>query len=224
MKSESTPKKCLKILGMKVDSNLTFRSHVAQIKSRASHSIRNIARSKNVLALSSRIILTNALVVPHYNYCDVIYDGCTSDAKLNLERSQNYAAKAFLGYTKYSSATNSLLELNWIPLQQRRQIHQGVLVHKALQHHSSNHVTTTIRNLLPQHRHSTRQKQDLKLNTRQHRTSMSERSTISKSIKAWNSFPNEIRRIEDTKNFKDTLQRFYIDEYKRDRQHVGASM
>ena len=217
-------KKCLKILGMKVDAQLTFRNHVALIKSRASNSIRNIARSNNILSLSSRIILTNALVVPHYNYGDVIYDGCTSDAKLNLERSQNYAAKALLGYSKYSSATNALQELKWIPLEQRRKVHQSVFVHKALQLHSSNHAFTTIRSLLPQHKHSTRMKTDLKLNSRQHSTSRSERSTISKSILAWNSIPKEVRRIESTKNFKDKLQKYYIDEFVKDRNHVGTSI
>ena len=217
-------KKSLKILGMKVDSQLSFRNHVAQIKSRAANSIRNIARSNNILALSSRILLTNALVVPHYNYGDVVYDGCTSDAKSNLERSQNYAAKALLGYRKYDSATNALFELNWIPLHQRRKVHQGVLVHKALHNHSSHHMTTSIRNLLPQHTHSTRLKADLKLHSRQHRTSLSERSTIAKSIKVWNSLPKEIRCIESTKNFKDRLQRLYIDDFKNDGGHVETSM
>lgn len=119
------------------------------MKSRTSNSIWNIARSKNILALPSRIILTYALVVPHYNYGDVVYDGCTLDTNLNLERSQNYTAKALLGHSKFSSTTNALHKLNWIPLQQQRKIHQGVFIHKALKHQSSNHATTTIRNLLP---------------------------------------------------------------------------
>ena len=53
-------KDCLKILGMKVDSHLTWRNHVAQIKSRTSNVIRHIARSNSTLSLPSRILLTNA--------------------------------------------------------------------------------------------------------------------------------------------------------------------
>ena len=125
---------------------------------------------------------------------------------MTLERSQNYAAKALLGHSKFDSATKALHELNWIPLHLRRKIHQGVFIHKSLHHHSSYHAMTTIRNLLPQHSHSTRQKQNLKLSSRQHSTSMSERSTIFKSVRAWNSFPKEIRCIDSTKSFKDRLQ------------------
>ena len=65
-------KDCLRVLGMRVDSSLSWRSHVSQIKSRTTNAIRNIARSNNVLARQSRVLLTNALVVPHCNYGDII--------------------------------------------------------------------------------------------------------------------------------------------------------
>ena len=78
-------KDCLKILGMQVDSQLTWRNHISQIRSRTSNVIRHIARSNTTLSLPSRILLTNALVVPHYNYGDIIYDGCTADAREDLE-------------------------------------------------------------------------------------------------------------------------------------------
>ena len=108
-------KECLKVLGVFVDSNLTFLKHISQIRKRASNAIRNISRSRHVLGLSSRILLTNALVVPHYNYGDVVYDGCSAEAKQALERNHNYAARALLGKSKFSSATEALNELNWIP-------------------------------------------------------------------------------------------------------------
>ena len=213
----------MKILGMKFDSRLTWRSHALQVKQRASNAIRNIARSNNTLSLPSRMILTNALVVPHFNYGDIIYDGCNATAREELERSQNYAAKALLGKGKFSSATNALKELNWIPLHQRRQVHHGVFVHKALHSKSSHHATTTINSLLPRHSYSTRQKQNNRLNTQYHTTSRSEKSVIYRSTHAWNAIPNDIRGIEDTKKFKETLQNFYIDKYKNDTDHVGRT-
>ena len=216
-------KECLKVLGVFVDSNLTFLKHISQIRKRASNAIRNISRSRHVLGLSSRILLTNALVVPHYNYGDVVYDGCSAEAKQALERNHNYAARALLGKSKFSSATEALNELNWIPLSQRRRIHQGVLVHKALHHRSSHHVISTFSNLLPQHQHSTRQKDQNKLNSQQHRTRLFEKSTIFKSVQVWNAIPKDIRSTESTKLFKDKLQKFYIDEFKKDRAYVGAS-
>ena len=216
-------KENMKILGVQVDSDLTYSNHISQIKRRTSNAIRNIARSYHVLPLTSRILLTNALVVPHYNYADVVYDGCSAAVNKELEINQNYAAKALLGRSKFSSATDALNELNWIPLSHRRKIHQCVLMHKALHHRSSHHIMSAVSNLLPQHSHSTRRKQQNKLNSCLHNTSHFEKSTIYRSVHAWNNAPTDIRRTENTKSFKDKLQRFYIDEYKTG-HHVGTSI
>ena len=209
-------KESLKVLGMQVDSHLTWRKHAAQIKSRTCNAIRNIARSNNILPLQSRIILTNALVVPHYNYGDILYDGCTADVREELERNQNYAARSLLGQPKSSSAKDALNSLKWIPLQLRRQIHQSVFIHKSLKHQSSYHATSSVINLQPNHQHSTRLKLGNGLNSKQHRMAMSEKSAIYRSIHVWNSIPSEIRGIEATKTFKDRLQGRYIDRF-----HVG---
>ena len=214
-------KECMKVLGMQMDSQLTWKKHIAQIKSRTSKAIRNIARSNSVLSLPSRIILTNALVIPHFNYGDIVYDGCAADARIALERNQNYAAKALLGRSKFSSATDALDELHWIPLHLRRKIHQGVFIHKALQNKSSHHATTSVANLLPKHSYHTRQKHENKFNSRHHHTTLAEKSVLYKSTHSWNSFPRSIRDIESTKTFKDRLQQFYINEYRSDRNHVG---
>ena len=198
---------------MKVDNQLTWRNHIGQIKQRTTNAIRNIARANKVLSLPSRLTLVNALVVPHYNYGDVIYDGCTVNVAKDLEKNQSYAAKALLGKPKFSSSSEALRQLNWIPLHQRRQVHQGVFVHKALKNHSSHHATHSIAHLLPSHSYYTRQKPSLRLNSRQHCTALSEKSPLYRATHVWNGFPKEIRNIEDTKIFKENLQTFLIDKF-----------
>ena len=46
-------KHCLKILGIKVDNQLTWQDHISQIKQRTTNAIRNIARTNNVLSLQT---------------------------------------------------------------------------------------------------------------------------------------------------------------------------
>ena len=206
-------KQCLKILGMKVDNQLTWRNHIAHIKQRTTNVIRNIARANNVLSLPSRLTLVNALVVPHYNYGDVIYDGCSLSVAKELEGNQSYAAKALLGKPKFSSSTEALHRLNWIPLNQRRQVHQCVFIHKAIRNRSSHHATQAIAHLLPNHSYTTRQKHGSQLNSWQHRYALSEKSPLYRATHVWNSFPKELRTIEDTKIFKENLQKFLVDKF-----------
>ena len=132
-------------------------------------------------------------------------------------------AKAILGRTKRSSTTTALKDLKWIPLHQRRKIHQGVFVHKAIHHKNSHHATSAILDLLPQHSHSTRHKEANKLNSWQHTSSLTERSTIFKSTHVWNSIPGMIRSAESTGNFKEQLQNYFITKYIQDESHVGET-
>ena len=105
-------KKHMKVLGVTIDQKLSWNHHITTIKAKTNNAIRNIARTSGILPLRSRKLLTEALVTPHWNYCDVIYDGCSEKAKNNLQRNQNYAARALLGRSKYSSATEALKQLN----------------------------------------------------------------------------------------------------------------
>ena len=81
-----TSKEHMKVLGVVIDQRLSWENHVASIKTKTCNAIRCIARTSHVLPLKSRMLLTEALVKPHYNYCDVIYDGCSEKAKNNLQR------------------------------------------------------------------------------------------------------------------------------------------
>ena len=98
-----TSKESMKVLGVKIDQKLSWEHHIASIKKKTCNAIRNIARTSEVLPIKYRILLHEALVTPHYNYCDVIYDGCSEKAKADLQRNQNYAARALLGKSNYSS-------------------------------------------------------------------------------------------------------------------------
>ena len=71
----------MKVLGVTVDQKLSWNDHITAIKKKTSNAIRNIARTTNILPLRSRQLLIEALATPHYNYCDVIYDGCSERAK-----------------------------------------------------------------------------------------------------------------------------------------------
>ena len=204
----------LKVLGVKIDENLTWINHINQVRSRTSLAIRNIARTSSTLSLDSRRLLTEALVTPHYNYCDIIYDGCSKQAKNSLQRNQHYAAKSLLNRAKYSSATTALNDLRWIPLEDRRRVHLGVFVHKALKGKSSQHSTSNISSLLPKHKHQTRQKETRRLESTQHRSALVERSIFYRATKVWNDIPAAIRNTSSTKTFKDQYQIMLLTNYK----------
>ena len=201
----------LKVLGVYLDSKLNWIPHIRRIKSRASNPIRMIARSRSVLPLTTRKLLVDALVIPHYNYCDVLYDGCSTEGKHIIQRSQNYAAKSLLGMRRQDSATAAREKLGWIDLEARRKVHLGVFLHKAAKGNSSEHAKHMFEQRLANHRHNTRSRKAGKLNSITHSTALFERSVSFRGVQAWNTIPETIKGNHKTKSFKTALQNFYLD-------------
>ena len=128
---------------------------------------------------------------------------------------QNFAAKALLNRTKHSSAAKALKDLNWITLEDRRKVHLGVFVHKALKGQSSRHSANKISSLIPKHKYATRQKTTRKLECTQHRSALVERSVFYRAMNVWNSIPPLLRNIDTTISFKNKYQTRLLESYKR---------
>ena len=162
------------------------------------------------------MLLTEALVTPHYNYCDVIYDGCSVKARSNLQRNQNYAARALLGKKKRSSGTEALKRLKWLPLEKRRKLHTGVFAHKAVNGRSSRHAMCMVEDLKPQHNYGTRSVRNNNLNSQVHTTKQLERAISFRLSKVWNSIPTTLKSCENANAMKNKWQGLLIDDFLTD--------
>ena len=90
----------MKILGVIVDDKLNWDKHVKKVKQRTQRITSNLARTTHVLPLKSRRTLYDALVTPHFNYCDVVWGGISTTRADTLQKTGNFAAKALLGMKK----------------------------------------------------------------------------------------------------------------------------
>ena len=62
-----------KILGMKIDTRLSFESHVSSLCKQASQKLHALARIVNYMDLSKRKCLMKAFVTSQFNYCPLIW-------------------------------------------------------------------------------------------------------------------------------------------------------
>ena len=71
---------------------------------------------KHLLHLNVRLLLYNSLVLPSFDYSDIVWgDKNNSTLMDHLQLSQNNAARLILDLPKYFSATESISTLNWKP-------------------------------------------------------------------------------------------------------------
>ena len=198
------PQKSIKVLGAYLDEELNWNEQVQHVRKKATNSIRNLNRVNHLLPLKHRKLLYNSLVASHYNYVDTVWSGCGKRNEKRLQLTQNFAARSMLGLRKHSSATDALKELNFLPLKDKRIVHEAVYVHKALNNKLPSQVT--------EHYTDLKSKQNLRgattqtLNIPKHRTQQYQNSPIYRTIKSWNSTPKSFRTEENTNSFKIKLQ------------------
>ena len=80
-----------------------------------------------------KIILFNTLIVPIFNFADIIWGGwCSKTQSSRLQVSQNFAARSILDKSKYDSGKEALKELKLSNLESCRVVHESVFAHKGL--------------------------------------------------------------------------------------------
>ena len=73
-----------------------------------------------------------SLVISHLDYANALLGGLPKCSIEKLQRVPNIAAKIVLGKGRYDSSTRCLVELHWLPKQQRIEFKIITLVHKSL--------------------------------------------------------------------------------------------
>ena len=155
------------------------------------------------------MILYNTLIVPIFNYADIIWGGCSKTSNKKLQVAQNFAARSILGKNKFDSGKAALKELNLLNLQNRRVVHEAVFAHKGLIGKLPKNIQLRYKKYQP--KLPTRRKNNNKLNIPQHNLSKFKKSPIYRTIESWNKAPTELP-FEKVKAHKNAFQKYLLNE------------
>ena len=202
-------KKWIKILGVYIDQKLTWAKQINIVKRNATNIIRKIHRINKFLPLKLKMTLYNTLIVPIFNYADIIWGGCNKTHGKRLQVAQNFAVRSILGRTKFDSGKQALRELKLLNLEQRRVVHESVFAHKGL----SGKLPRNIQNRYKKYQSkiSTRKSKNHKLNIPQHNLTKFKKSPIYRTITSWNKAPTNLP-FGKIKPHKTGFQKYLLDE------------
>ena len=109
-----------KYLGIFISSDFTWTNHVEYIAGKINQRLGLLNRIKHLLPFSARLLFYNSLVMPLFDYTDLVWgDKHNVTLMSSLQVLQNKAAKIILDRPLYSSATHTLATLNWVPSETR---------------------------------------------------------------------------------------------------------
>ena len=116
------------------ESRLSFEHHIKSLCSRLNGTLSYLNRVKNTLDQKSRILLINALIFFHLNYCSSICGKFSEKLQYELQKCINFAAKVASNgkYLKRDHVTPLLRDLKWINLNSLFPVNEASFVYKNL--------------------------------------------------------------------------------------------
>jgi hypothetical protein len=85
-----------KYLGIKFDSTMSWSSHVDYLANNVSKRIGIIRRVKHYLPHDTLVMLSNALVIPHFDYASPVWSNFTHSCQTKLQILHNRLARTIL--------------------------------------------------------------------------------------------------------------------------------
>ena len=119
-----------KYLGVLIDKHITFNEHIDCVVGQASKKLGIFWKSREYLNRKTSVLLYKSLVLPHMDYCSLVYT-CTNNLNLNrLQLVQNAACRAILQADYRESIQAMHTELNLPTIEERLSFQLSTECHK----------------------------------------------------------------------------------------------
>lgn len=119
-------------LGLSMDSDLRFNSHVNACVKKGFQNLRIIFQNREFLNIHLKKMLCESLVLSHCNYCDVVYGPCINSNDIRkIQRLQNACLRLIYGVPRtIHKISDKLIDANWLNMSNRRFLHSTIFYHK----------------------------------------------------------------------------------------------
>ncbi|MCI4375953.1 hypothetical protein PGIGA_G00115620 [Pangasianodon gigas] len=118
-------------LGVTIDNQLSFSSHIANLTRSCRFLLYNIRRIRPFLSSQATQVLVQSLVISRLDYCDSLLAALPLSAIRPLQLIQNAAARLVFNLPKFSHTTPLLRSLHWLPVAARIRFKTLMLAYKA---------------------------------------------------------------------------------------------
>ena len=196
-----------KYLGVILDPSLTWNNHIDYIAKKISSRLGLLRKARNISPKQACVILYNAMILPLFDYCCVIWDGCGKTNQQYLEKLQRRAARIIEGHRV--NQTDLIHIFSWPSLGFRRVYHICLLVHKCLNNMAPEYLQDEFHRSGEFHKYNTRARDLLRPPTA--RTSKYQSSFRINGVRTWNTLPKTLRNEPNFLTFKRRLKNYLKD-------------
>jgi len=119
-----------KYLGLRLDARLTYRECTADILNKTAHKIWLLAKLKKYISDRMAVLIYKTMVLPYFDYADVVYHAAPKPMLQKLQRMQNKGLKICGGVDKRYSTREIHTRFQLPRLEDRRVFHLKLLAYQ----------------------------------------------------------------------------------------------
>ena len=196
----------VKYLGIKLDSQLTYGSHVEYVRSKTVGKIKLLGRIAPIIKRHTALYLYKSLILPIFDYCSFIIDGMSQQSCQTLQKLQNLACQNILRVDT-KSRTRDLhteLGLDYLAVRRKQQmacemfkISQSMVPCKVIQHFKPSHEA---------HARSTRLTSSNNYCLPNFKLEMCRRQFVYKGPSIWREVPTELKGAGNIRTFRSGIR------------------
>ena len=203
----------LKHLGVYIDQNLNWHTHIDYICKKVGKSIYGLKQIRDFVPLSTLDTMYKALIQPTFDYCDLVWSNLNKGQAERLQKLQNRAAR-IITYQGYDVRSADILQqLNWNKLQERRDERLSLFMFDVLNENCPSYLSNLFKMRSSdsnEYKSKLRGSDQIEM---QHipKTDFFRSSFYYRGAKIWNSLPSEIKSAPTKTIFKKSLLRWRTD-------------
>ena len=202
----------MKYLGVLLDDLLTFEEHITHVVTKSTQKLGILRKSREFLDRKTSTLLYKSLVLPHIDYCDIVYMTTTEYNLHRLQLIQNVVCRIILRADNRTSVTEMHKELSLLTIKERQSLHMSMECFRQVNTQSSlNHMFTRVNSRV------TRGSTNVNMTVPNLMTNSGRKSFSFRGPNHWNSLPNEVKAINTKQTFKSSVSKLFS----RDVNHPG---
>ena len=195
-----------KFLGVHIDHNLTWKTHVQETQNKISKCGGMITQVRHCLSREALIQLYYSLVYPHLIYCNTVWGGAGKQCSKKLFTSQKKIIRKILFLKKYAHTNTSYISLNVLKYNEIKDYCSAVFVYKMLGDPTNDMFIRRVNGHY-------RLRNATLLQTPLVSSDQSQSHVRFRGVQVWNSLPEHIRLKPSISSFKSSLKKHLIQRY-----------
>jgi hypothetical protein len=129
-----------KTLGVVVDECITWKDNIDKVAKKAAKGIGILRRSKHLFDKDTLKTIYSAFVLPHFDYCSLVWNNCSKTLQNKLQKLQNKAGRIITGDCYETASEIVRTKLSWDTLEARREKQLETLMIQIMKGNSTDYL------------------------------------------------------------------------------------